>query len=59
MFGGIGGNQSLRDIGVIMADDLNPYQAMTVASLVIGNDNLAPDFPIHIYFRNSICDLDD
>ena len=58
-YGGLGGNQSLRDIGVIMADDLNPYQAMTVASLVIGNDKLPPDFPIHVYFKNSICDLDE
>ncbi len=28
-YGGLGGNQSLKDLGVIMADDLNPYQGET------------------------------
>lgn len=39
-YGGIGGNKSLKDIGVIMADDLNPYQAMICGSLTFDNEKL-------------------
>jgi len=36
----VGGNRSLSDIGVIMADDLNGYQAMVCASLLFDNENI-------------------
>ena len=55
-YGGVGGNQSLREIGVIMADDLNPYQAMTVASLVVDNEKLSPNAKIDHYFSNKVAD---
>ena len=53
-YGGIGGNQSLRDLGVIMADDLTPYQAMIVASLVFGNGKISKDVNLQNYFNNKI-----
>lgn len=53
-YGGIGGNKSLRDIGVIMADDLTPYQAMVVASLVISNKNISKVAHLENYFSNKI-----
>lgn len=39
-YGGIGGNKSLKDIGVIMADDLNAYQSMVCATLLFENENV-------------------
>ncbi|RNA08921.1 L-asparaginase [Brachionus plicatilis] len=53
-YGGIGGNQSLRDLGVIMADDLNAYQAMIVASLVFDNEYLSNEYGLEKYFSNKI-----
>ena len=53
-YGGFGGNQSLRDLGVIMAEDLNQYQAMIVASLVFGNDKISKDQSIQNFFSNKI-----
>lgn len=53
-YGGIGGNQSLKDLGVIMADDLNPYQAMAVASLVFGHEDIESNEELHSYFTNKI-----
>jgi L-asparaginase len=53
-YGGIGGNQSLRDIGVIMADDLNAYQAMIVASLLFSNKNVSKETNLQNYFNNKI-----
>ena len=47
------GNQSLIDIGVINAADLNAYQAMVVASLVFQNDNL-DGIDLASFFRNKI-----
>lgn len=55
-YGGIGGNQSLSDLGVIMADELNPYQAMIVASLVFDNEYLSKDYSLEKYFSNKIID---
>ncbi|CAF0798606.1 unnamed protein product [Brachionus calyciflorus] len=55
-YGGIGGNQSLRDLGVIMADDLNPYQAMVVATLVFHNEKLLDKNELSKYFSNKILD---
>ena len=52
-YGGIGGNQSLRDLGVLMADDLNPYQAMVVASLIFENEKIDKN-DIQKYFSNKI-----
>lgn len=53
-YGGIGGNQSLLDLGVIMADDLNAYQAMTVASLLFANEHIPADTDLGKYFSNKI-----
>lgn len=53
-YGGKGGNQSLRDLGVIMASDLNPFQAMIVATLVFGNENLEDEDNFEKYFSNKI-----
>ena len=39
-YGGTGGNKSLSDLGVIMADDLNGYQAMVCASLLFDNEHV-------------------
>lgn len=39
-YGGIGGNKSLSELGVIMADDLNGYQAMVCASLLFDNEHV-------------------
>jgi L-asparaginase len=53
-YGGVGGNQSLKDLGVFMANDLNPYQAMVVASLVFGNEKVEnnPKSFLEKYFSN-------
>lgn len=48
------GNQSLKDLGVIMADDLNPFQAMVVSSLVFGNEKILDKKNIQKYFSNKI-----
>lgn len=53
-YGGIGGNQSLKDLGVIMANDLNAYQAMVVASLVFGNISIPNGTNLENYFNNKI-----
>ena len=53
-YGGIGGNQSLKELGVIMADDLNPYQAMSVASLSLNNNKIPTSFNIEKLFTNHI-----
>lgn len=53
-YGGIGGNQSLIDLGVMMANDLNAYQAMVVASLVIGNSMSKNGANLESYFNNEI-----
>lgn len=45
-YGGVGGNQSLRDLGVIMAEDLSAYQAMVVGSLVFGHENPEQDLKV-------------
>jgi hypothetical protein len=50
----IQGNQSLRDLGVIMADDLSAYQAMVVASIVFGHENIDKQPYIERYFSNKI-----
>jgi L-asparaginase/Glu-tRNA(Gln) amidotransferase subunit D len=50
-YGGVGGNQSLKNLGVIMAHDLNPYQAMVVASLLFNNENI-PAEKMEFYFNN-------
>ena len=52
-YGGIGGNKSLKDIGVIMADDLNGYQAMVVATLLFENEKLK-DINFEEFFSNKI-----
>jgi len=41
----------LKDIGVIMANDLNAYQAMSVASLVIGSNKINEE-ELESYFHN-------
>ena len=48
-YGSIGYNQSLRDLGVIMASDLNPFQEILITTLVFGNENL-PSKEIEKYF---------
>ncbi len=53
-YGGIGGNQSLKELGVIMASDLNPYQAMIVASLLFGNSRINREINLQNYFSNKI-----
>lgn len=53
-YGGIGGNQSLKDIGVIMTDDLGHYQAMVVASLLFANKNISKETNLQNYFSNKI-----
>ena len=50
----IGGNQSLRELGVIMAHDLNAYQAMVVASLLIDNEMIPSGANMENYFSNKI-----
>lgn len=52
-YGGIGGNQSLKDLGVIMADDLNPFQAMVVATLLFSNEQISNE-SFQSYFSNKI-----
>lgn len=53
-YAGLGGNQSLIEIGVLMAHDLNAYQAMVVASLVIGNSISKKNLYLENYFNNEI-----
>ena len=53
-YAGKGGSQSLRDLGVIMADDLNPYQAMLVAALVLDNERITKGTNLEIYFSNKL-----
>ena len=53
-YGGVGGNQSLREIGVIMADNLSPYQAMIVSSLLFSNKNISKEANLQNYFSNKI-----
>lgn len=53
-YGGIGGNGSLKDMGVIMAEDLNPFQAMVVATLLFGNKSLPEDINLEMFFSNKI-----
>ena len=53
-YGGIGGNQSLKDIGVIMADDLSAYQAMIVGSLLFSNKNVSKEANLANFFSNKI-----
>ncbi|RNA08923.1 L-asparaginase [Brachionus plicatilis] len=53
-YAGVGGNQSLIDLGVVMASDLNAYQAMVVASLVIGNSMSKNGTNLDSYFNNEI-----
>jgi len=50
----IGGNQSLKELGVIMAQDLNAYQAMVIGSLVFGNEMLPSGANLENYFSNKI-----
>ncbi len=44
----------MRDLGVIMADDLSAYQAMVVASIVFGHENIDKQPYIERYFSNKI-----
>lgn len=61
-YGGIGGNKSLSDIGVIMADDLNAYQAMICGTLLFENEELISQQPdgvltsefVSQYFTNKV-----
>ena len=53
-YGGIGGNQSLKDLGVIITDDLGPYHAMIVATLLFANQNVSKEVNQQIYFSNKI-----
>jgi L-asparaginase/Glu-tRNA(Gln) amidotransferase subunit D len=48
------GNQSLKDLGVIMAQDLNAYQAMVVASLILVNNCIPDGCNLENYFSNKI-----
>lgn len=53
-YAGSGGNQSLIELGVLMAHDLNAYQAMVVASLVVGNSISKKSLYLESYFNNEI-----
>jgi L-asparaginase/Glu-tRNA(Gln) amidotransferase subunit D len=53
-YGGVGGNQSLKELGVLMANDLSAYQAMVVGSLLFLNDHLSKEVNLANYFSNTI-----
>ncbi len=53
-YGGTGGNQSLKDLGVLMANDLNAYQAMVVGTLLFQNDHISKEVNLANYFSNTI-----
>lgn len=57
-YGGIGGNKSLSDLGVINADDLNAYQAMVVGTLLFENDEFLQENENQLdkFFSNKIKD---
>lgn len=59
-YGGMGGNKSLADLGVINADDLNAYQAMVVATLLFENDEFLKiddnEKQVDKFFSNKIKD---